>query len=108
VRIGRLVIELERALNRVYAFVHRNCHGFSCPYAPRKRQRNTLNSCQIEIETSVVGTLSHLLFELRLQGLQFFLIVGFPGGFNGCARGSSAAETNAGVLGAIKNRARNR
>src|SRR5258708_11227742 len=34
---------------------------------------------------SIVRVLNDLLFELRLQGLQLFLIVGSSRSFNGCA-----------------------
>src|SRR5258708_11551819 len=39
----------------------------------------------MKIEARIVGVLSDHLFELRLQGLQLLLIVGFPGSFNGCS-----------------------
>jgi len=79
--VGGLIVEL----GRVNGFVHRFFRGLLVLAHLIHIQEILVHSRHLKIDARIVGVLSDHLFELRPQGLQLFLIVGFPGSFNGCA-----------------------
>jgi len=83
--VGGLIVELDGPLGRVNGFVHRFSRGLLVLAHVIHIQEILVHSRQLKIDAQIVGVLSDHLFELRLQGLQLFLIVGFPRSFNGGA-----------------------